>query len=69
MHHAKLTINPIIHSASICVHLLLFHAVKGTPFDPSGTSTLTPELVADAFWELADKRDWGVWQKQVSGGS
>eukprot|EP01124_Arcella_intermedia_P015566 TRINITY_DN22096_c0_g1_i1.p1 TRINITY_DN22096_c0_g1~~TRINITY_DN22096_c0_g1_i1.p1 ORF type:complete len:229 (-),score=32.04 TRINITY_DN22096_c0_g1_i1:39-725(-) len=31
--------------------------VKGTPFDSSGTSTLTPQAVAQAFWDLNEKRD------------
>jgi hypothetical protein len=35
--------------------------VRGTPYDPKGTSRLTPEGVADAFWELLQKRDPGVW--------
>jgi hypothetical protein len=35
--------------------------VRGTPFDPQGTSSTTAESIADEFWSLLEKRDPNVW--------
>lgn len=35
--------------------------VKGTWFDSEGKADHTPESIADAFWQLAHKRDPDVW--------
>lgn len=42
--------------------------VKGTGFDPEGKSDLTPEVIAERFWELESKRDPSVWFTLVEQG-
>ncbi len=35
--------------------------VRGTPWDPNGTSAITPERVAQGAWDLYTSRAPGVW--------
>eukprot|EP00775_Hariotina_reticulata_P011478 gene11478-11622_t len=36
-------------------------AVAGTPSDPEGNSAITPEGIAQTFWDLLQTRDHNVW--------
>ena len=37
--------------------LTVCNAVKGTPFDVDGKSTLTPEAIANKFWEMSQQKN------------